>query len=241
MAYEQLKRDVWQANMGLVEAGLVVLAFGNASGADRQAGVMAIKPSGIDYKALKPENIVALSLETGKVVDGDLRPSSDTPTHLRLYKAFESIGGIAHTHSPCATSWAQACREIPCFGTTHADHFYGPAPVTRQLTADEIRGDYEVSTGEVIVERFRGAGLDPDQFPGVLVAGHGPFTWGPTPSKAMENAIALEEIARMALRTLAINPEAGPVSQALLDKHFLRKHGPGAYYGQRSETGNDEH
>jgi len=232
MAYEEMKHAVWQANMQLIEAGLVVLTFGNASAVDRQAGVMAIKPSGVDYKTLKPQNIVVLSVETGTIVDGDLRPSSDAPTHLVLYRAFQSIGGVAHTHSTYAAAWAQACREIPCLGTTHADYFHGPVPLTRHLSAEEIREDYEISTGKVIVERFREAGLSPDRFPGVLVANHGPFTWASSPLEAVENSIALEEIARTALLTLAVNPGGGTISQELLDKHFLRKHGPGAYYGQ---------
>lgn len=233
MSYDGLKDNVYQANMRLVEAGLVVLTFGNASGVDREAGVMAIKPSGVDYDTLKADDIVVLSLETGEVIEGELNPSSDTPTHLVLYRAFETIGGLVHTHSSYATSWAQACREIPCYGTTHADGFHGPAPITRPLTAGEIGGDYEANTGEVIVARFRDAGIEPDHFPGVLVANHGPFTWGKTAAKAVEHAIMLEEIARMAAQTEAINPQIGPVSQALLDKHFLRKHGPGAYYGQK--------
>jgi L-ribulose-5-phosphate 4-epimerase len=230
--HEQLKERVYKANMGLVEAGLIVLTWGNASGVDRQAGVMAIKPSGVDYSRLRPEDIVVLSLESGQVVDGAGRPSSDTPTHLYLYRQFPSLGGVIHTHSSIATSFAQARREIPALGTTHADSFYGPIPLTRGLTDAEIAGEYELNTGRVIVERFIGGKIDPDHVPGVLVASHGPFAWGATVEKALENAIVLEEVARMALQTYSLNPAIGPVPKALLDKHFFRKHGPGAYYGQ---------
>ena len=232
MAYDTLKEAVWQANLDIVRAGLVVLTWGNASGADRAAGVMAIKPSGVGYDAMKPDDMVVLSLATGEVVEGRLRPSSDTPTHLYLYRQFEAIGGVIHTHSSHAVSWAQAERELPCLGTTHADHFYGAIPVTRRMHEREIREAYEHNTGVVIVERFRQGGIDPEAIPGVLVAGHGPFAWGPSPRKAVENAIVLESVARMALATYALNPEARPIDRALLDKHFLRKHGTGAYYGQ---------
>lgn len=233
MGFDALKKAVWQANMGLVENGLVLLTWGNASGADRDKGVVAIKPSGVDYAELGPEDIVVLSLESGDVLEGNLSPSSDTPSHLALYRAFDSIGGVIHTHSTYATSWAQACREIPCLGTTHADYAYGPVPLTRQLTAEEIETDYEVNTGKVIVERFKEGDLVPDQVPGVLVPCHGPFAWAADPMSALESAIMLEELARMALHTLALDPESKPIPQALLDKHFLRKHGPGAYYGQK--------
>lgn len=236
MAHGELKERVWRANLDVVEAGLVELTWGNASGVDRQAGVMAIKPSGVPYAALQPEDIVILSLDDGRTIDSRLRPSSDTPTHLHLYREFESIGGIVHTHSTHAVSWAQAEREVPCFGTTHADHFYGAVPVTRRMTADEIRSEYEHNTGVVIVERFRDGSLDPLDIPGVLVACHGPFAWGATVESAVENAIVLESVSRMALNTLHINPSATAVDQALLDKHFLRKHGPGAYYGQERES-----
>lgn len=232
MAYESLKEAVWQANMDIVEAGLVDLTWGNASGIDRQQGVVAIKPSGVAYDILEPGDMVVLDLETGAVVDDGLKASSDTPTHLYLYRQFEALGGIVHTHSRHAVSWAQAEREIPCFGTTHADHFYGPVPVTRRMKAAEIQSDYEHNTGVVIAERFQTAAVEAAQVPGVLVAGHGPFAWGPTPHKAVENAIALESVAQMALQTLQINASARPIDQVLLDKHFLRKHGPGAYYGQ---------
>jgi len=233
MGHDALKQSVWQANMRLVEAGLVVLTFGNASGVDRRAGVMAIKPSGVEYETLRPDDIVVLTLDGGGVVEGGLNPSSDAPTHLVLYRAFESIGGVVHTHSTYATAWAQAGREIPCFGTTHADLLHGPVPLTRPLTPDETAGDYETETGNVIVERFRRGDLNPDHFPCVLAAHHGPFTWGATPGEAVEHAIILEQLAAMALRTLAINPDAAPISPSLLDKHFLRKHGPDAYYGQK--------
>lgn len=235
MGHEALKEAVWKANLAVVEAGLVVLTWGNASGADREAGVMAIKPSGVAYDRLKPEDIVLVSLEDGEAVDGGLQPSSDTPTHLHLYRAFDGIGGIVHTHSSHAVSWAQAERELPCLGTTHADHFYGTIPVTRRLRGHEIREAYEDNTGAAIVERFRDGGLDPAQMPAVLVAGHGPFTWGSTVEKAVENAIALESVAKMALHTHILNPDAGSLDRSLLDKHFRRKHGPAAYYGQSDE------
>jgi L-ribulose-5-phosphate 4-epimerase len=233
MAYDALKEAVWKANLDLVRAGLVVLTWGNASGADRDAGVMAIKPSGVAYDALRPEDIVVVSLGTGEVVDGALRPSSDTPTHLLLYREFPEVGGVAHTHSSAAVSWAQAERDVPCLGTTHADHFHGCIPVTRRMREAEIRDAYERNTGAVIAECFRERGIDPLDVPGVLVAGHGPFAWGPSVAKAVENAIALEATARMALDTLRINPDAPGIDQALLDKHHRRKHGGDAYYGQR--------
>jgi L-ribulose-5-phosphate 4-epimerase len=232
MAVEELCEQVFEANRRIVEAGLVVLTFGNASAADRGAGVMAIKPSGIPYDELEPGSMVVVDLESGEVREGSGRPSSDTPTHLVLYRAFEAIGGIVHTHSPFATAWAQARREIPCFGTTHADHFRGPVPVTRELTGDEIGGDYERSTGDVIVETVNGLGLDPLERPAVLVASHGPFAWGPDAESAVENAIALEVVAESSFRTEALRPGAEQIQPELLDRHFLRKHGPGAYYGQ---------
>ncbi len=233
MRYEALKEAAWRANLDIVEAGLVELTWGNASAVDREAGVMAIKPSGVDYDALEPKDMVVVALETGEVVGDGLKPSSDTPTHRYLYRQFEEVGGVVHTHSSHAVSWAQAGRDLPCLGTTHADHFYGPVPVTRRMREGEIEEDYEHSTGVVIVERFREAGLDPLEIPGVLVHGHGPFAWGATPHEAVENAIVLESVARMALHTYQINPEARPIDQVLLDKHFLRKHGKNAYYGQR--------
>jgi L-ribulose-5-phosphate 4-epimerase len=232
MNNQSLKERVHRANLELVKAGLVVLTWGNASGADRDAGVMAIKPSGVPYDRLTLDDIVVLSIESGKVIEGSARPSSDTPTHLHLYRQFPSIGGIAHTHSTYGTSFAQALREIPCLGTTHADNFYGPIPVTRPMTDEEIGQDYELNTGRVIVECFEKRGLDPAQIPGVLVASHAPFAWGPTVEKAVENAIVLEFSAQMALNSFALSPKTSPLSKTLLDKHFLRKHGPKAYYGQ---------
>jgi L-ribulose-5-phosphate 4-epimerase len=233
MAHEPLKYAVWKANLDVVAAGLVELTWGNVSGVERGAGVMAIKPSGLPYDELQPEDMVVVSLETGEVVEGPHRPSSDTPTHLVLYRSFPEIGAIVHTHSTCAVSWAQAERELPCLGTTHADHFYGPVPVTRRMTQAEIRSEYEHHTGAVIVECFRTHDVDPMAVPAVLVAGHGPFAWGSTVRQAVENAVALESVARMAFHTCLIDPGARPIDQALLDKHFLRKHGSGAYYGQR--------
>lgn len=232
MAYEQLKERVYHANLALVDAGLVVLTWGNVSGADRNAGVMAIKPSGVPYKDLAAKDIVVLSLKTGEVVEGSARPSSDTPTHLHLYRAFGSIGGVAHTHSTFGTSFAQACRDIPCLGTTHADNFYGAIPVTRALAPEEIEGDYELNTGKAIADCFQSRHIDPAEIPGVLVASHAPFAWGPTAAKAVENAIVLEFAAQMAATSYALNSEVAPISKALLDKHFLRKHGRSAYYGQ---------
>ena len=231
MSFAKLKEEVWLANKELAKSGLVVLTWGNVSGADHKAGVMAIKPSGVDYDGLKPEDIVVLSIDSGEKIEGSLNPSSDTASHLLLYQEFDSIGGIVHTHSAYATSWAQACREIPCLGTTHADYFYGSVPLTRQLTPEEIKEAYERNTGVVIVERFVEGGLSPDQFPGVLVPSHGVFTWGKDPVSALESSIVVEEVAKMAFHTMLLNPQAS-IPQTLLDKHFLRKHGPGAYYGQ---------
>jgi L-ribulose-5-phosphate 4-epimerase len=226
----QLKNDVFRRNLELVEHGLVVLTWGNVSGIDREAGLVAIKPSGVPYASMTAEDVVVVDLE-GKTVEGRLNPSSDLPTHLALYRAFPSVGGIVHTHSPKAVAWAQARRGIPAFGTTHADHFHGAVPCTRELTPAEVAEDYELNTGRVIEERFHD--LDAEAFPGVLVAGHGPFTWGPTPRKAVENAVALEQIAAMALDTLRLDPDAEPAPSYVLDKHYFRKHGPGAYYGQK--------
>jgi L-ribulose-5-phosphate 4-epimerase len=228
--YEELRQAVCNANKELEVHRLVVYSWGNVSGIDRQAGIVAIKPSGVSYTALTPENMVLVDLD-GRVVEGDLNPSSDTPTHLELYRAFEAIGGVCHTHSPKATMWAQACRPIPCFGTTHADYYYGPVPVTEVMTEAEIKDNYEQNTGKVIVRRFRD--LDPQEAPAVLVANHGPFTWGPDPEAAVESAVVLEQVADMAMGTLVVNPRQNAVAQALLDKHYLRKHGKDAYYGQR--------
>jgi L-ribulose-5-phosphate 4-epimerase len=229
---EDLKKVVCEANLELQKHKLVIFSWGNVSGIDRSAGLVVIKPSGVSYSELTPDKMVVLDME-GKIIEGTLNPSSDTPTHLELYRNFETIGGICHTHSPNATMWAQACKEIPCFGTTHADNFYGPIPVTDIMTNEEIHEDYELNTGKVIVKRF--TGLDPKQMPAVLVANHGPFTWGSDPAAAVEETIVLEQIAAMALGTITINPDQGPISRALLDKHYLRKHGKNAYYGQ---TGN---
>ena len=237
MPYDALKKSVYDVNMSIVKSGLVVLTWGNASGIDRGGdggrGVMAIKPSGVDYDVLQPADIVMVSLATGQVLEGSKRPSSDTLTHLELYRAFPNIGGIVHTHSRHATAFAQAGCEISCLGTTHADHFYGTVPVTRQLTAEEINGDYELNTGLVIVERFRQSGINADEMPAVLVAGHAPFVWGATPAKALENAIALEYVAGMQIEAFQLNAKVQAIPQVLLDKHFQRKHGPGAYYGQK--------
>jgi L-ribulose-5-phosphate 4-epimerase len=230
MILEQLRKDVLEANLEIVRRGLVLYTFGNASGISREEGLVAIKPSGVPFEDLTPQDIVVTDLE-GRVVDGRWKPSTDLATHLELYKGFASIGGVVHTHSSAATAWAQAGREIPCFGTTHADYFYGPVPVTAPLTHEEIAGDYELNTGKAILRRF--ADLDPAQAPGVLVASHGPFCWGPTPAKAAMNAVLLEEIASIALMTVGIDKDARAISQSLLDRHFLRKHGPGATYGQR--------
>ncbi len=227
---EDLKRRVCDANLQLVDEGLVIQTWGNVSGVDRASGCAVIKPSGVPYSEMKPHHMVVVSLD-GTVVEGDLRPSSDTPTHVLLYRAFPEIGGVVHTHSLYATVWAQARRDIPALGTTHADYFYGPVPCTRLLTPAEITHDYEANTGAVIAERF--AGVDPLHFPGVLVASHAPFAWGATVEKAVENAVVLEYMARLASETLRIAATVEPMQQELLDKHFLRKHGPGAYYGQK--------
>jgi L-ribulose-5-phosphate 4-epimerase len=226
---EQLKERVYKANLELVEHKLIVFTWGNVSEIDRQAGIVAIKPSGVDYDELTADKIVVLDLN-GNIVDGDFRPSSDTPTHLELYRNFEGIGGICHNHSCYTTMWAQACKEIPCLGTTHADHFNGPVPVTQIMTPQEIKKDYELNTGKVIVRRFEG--IDPMQIPAVLVANHGPFTWGSDGHDAVKNAVVLERVAQIALGTLQINPQQDEIPQPLLDKHYLRKHGKNAYYGQ---------
>ncbi|HEY0786115.1 MAG TPA: L-ribulose-5-phosphate 4-epimerase [Acidobacteriaceae bacterium] len=227
---EELKSHVLEANLELVRRGLVLYTWGNASGIDRAAGLVAIKPSGVPYESMSAEDIVICDLD-GKVVDGRLKPSSDVATHLLLYRAFPTIGGVVHTHSEYATAWAQAGRGIPALGTTHADYFYGAVPVTEELTDDEIGGDYELNTGLAIVRRFRD--LDPEAMPGVLVAGHAPFAWGTSAANAAHNAVVLEAVARVSLRTVMLNPGAPGVSQALLDRHYFRKHGPTASYGQR--------
>jgi L-ribulose-5-phosphate 4-epimerase len=232
---EQLKNDVCKANLDLVARGLVIQTFGNVSGIDRERGLVVIKPSGVDYSAMKPADMVVVSLETGEVVEGSLRPSSDTPTHLVLYRKFLPLGGIVHTHSLYATSWAQAQYEIPALGTTHADYCYGPIPCTRLMTPDEIRTDYEANTGHVIVERLRK--MAADACPGVLVASHGPFAWGSSAAEAVDHAEVLEYLARLASETVRIHPGIGPMQQMLLDKHFFRKHGSTAYYGQKKTEG----
>ena len=228
---EELKRQVCKANLDLVKEGLVIQTWGNASGIDRERGIIVIKPSGVPYSGMKPEHMVAVSLETGKVVEGKLKPSSDTPTHLVLYRAFAGIGGVVHTHSLFATAWAQACRPLLAYGTTQADYWYGEVPCTRKLKPAEIKMDYEANTGHVIVETLKK--VDPLQHPAVLVASHGPFTWGRSVADAAHNAVVLEFVARLASETLRLNPKTKPMPAALLDKHFLRKHGPKAYYGQK--------
>ena len=231
MRLKLLREEVLEANLELVRRGLVLYTFGNASGIARDEELVVIKPSGVPYETMKPEDLVVVDLE-GKTVEGTLRPSSDLPTHLVLYKAFASIGGVAHTHSQAATSWAQAKKEIPCFGTTHADYFDGPVPVTKPLTSAQIREEYERNTGIAIVRCI--GKRNPLHVPGVLVAGHAPFCWGKNPAEAAHNAVVLEEIARMALQTIAANPKARPLSKVLHEKHFSRKHGSTAYYGQKN-------
>ena len=227
---EELKAQVCAANLALHAAGLAILTWGNASGIDRERGLVVIKPSGMPYEGLCPEQMVVLDLD-GNVVEGNLRPSSDTPTHLVLYRHLEGIGGVAHTHSTYASAWAQAARSIPGYGTTHADHFRGPVPVTEPLDVTALRGDYEAEIGRAIVWAMQG--LDPGEIPGVLVVSHGPFTWGESAEQAVQHSIIVEQIARMAALTEGLAPIAGPISRELLDKHFLRKHGAEAYYGQR--------
>lgn len=225
-----LQKEVYDANMELVRRNLIIYTWGNVSGIDREQGIVAIKPSGVEYDELTPEMIVLVSLETGKVLEGTLRPSSDTPTHLKLYRAFPEIGGVTHTHSTCATAWAQAGLPIPCMGTTHADYFHGDIPVTRFLTPQETEEAYEGNTGTVIIEAFQGK--NPIHTPGVLCAGHGPFTWGKTPAQSVYHAVVLEEVAKMGLMARSLQPGLGALPQHISDKHFLRKHGPNAYYGQ---------
>ena len=226
---EQLKTEVCRANLELVGQGLVTLTWGNASGIDSRRELVVIKPSGVPYDEMTPEQMVVIDLE-GNVVEGDLRPSSDALTHVVLYRHFRGIGGVVHTHSPRATMFAQARREIPCLGTSHADYFFGPVPVTRPLTEEEVQRDYETATGEVIVERF--AELDPVQMPAVLAAGHGPFTWGADVAESVNNAVALEAVAEMAVGTTTLRPDPPALEPYVLDKHYRRKHGADAYYGQ---------
>jgi L-ribulose-5-phosphate 4-epimerase len=229
MLLQSLREEVLDANLELVRRGLVLYTFGNASGISREDGLIAIKPSGVAYDKMTPQDLVITDLE-GEIVEGKLQPSSDLPTHVELYKRFSTIGGVAHTHSEFATAWAQACRPLPCFGTTHADYFHGPVPVTPSLTAEEIAGDYEKNTGLAICRVFDGLGTD--DIPAVLVAGHAPFCWGISAADAARNAVILESVAKMAYYTMGIAAEAGPISRELHSKHFLRKHGRNAYYGQ---------
>ena len=233
---EELKKKVYEANMELPRRGLITYTWGNVSGIDRDTGYFVIKPSGVDYDKLRPEDMVVMDLE-GNRIEGTLNPSSDTPTHLELYKKYPEIGGVVHTHSPEATSWAQAGRDIPLYGTTHADYFYGPIPCARSLTPEEIGGEYERNTGLVIIETFEQRGLNPMHTPGVLCTNHGPFTWGKDAAEAVHNAVVLEEVAKMAYRTESIrtellNPQVQPAPDSIRDKHFFRKHGENAYYGQ---------
>ncbi len=230
---DDLKKRVCEANLALASHGLVLFTWGNVSGLDPERGLVVIKPSGVSYDRLTPSDMAVLDLD-GRQVEGTLNPSTDTPTHLELYRRFKGIGGVAHTHSSCATAWSQAGRPLPCFGTTHADYFHGAVPVTRQLTREEIESEYELNTGRVIVECFEG--LDPLALPAVLVASHAPFAWGESPEKAVENMVVLEECARTGLWTLGLNDTAPVIPQSLLDRHFLRKHGPDSYYGQPDKT-----
>ena len=230
---EELKKIVYEANMLLPQYGLVTFTWGNVSGIDREKGLMVIKPSGVDYAIMKAEDMVVLDLESGKRVEGTLNPSSDTPTHLELYRAFPEIGGVVHTHSSYATSWAQAGRDIPCYGTTHADYFYGPIPCLRVLTKEEIDEAYEENTGHLIVNEFKARDLDVMSVPACLCKNHGPFAWGKDPHEAVHNAVVLDEVAKMALRTEMIKADVQPAPQELQDKHYYRKHGANAYYGQK--------
>ena len=229
---EALKQAVYAANMELPRRGLVTYTWGNVSGIDREKGLVVIKPSGVEYDELTPAQLVVLDLD-GHIVEGSLNPSSDTKTHLELYKAFPTLGGIVHTHSPYAVGWAQAGLDIPAYGTTHADYFYGPIPCARHLTPEELDEDYEKNMGKVIIETFTQRGIDPKHVPGVICFSHGPFTWGKDPAQAVYHAVVLEEVAKMALFTRQIKPDALPAPQHVLDKHFMRKHGPNAYSGQK--------
>ena len=228
---EALKKQVYEANMELPKRGLITYTWGNVSGIDRESGIFAIKPSGVEYEDLTPDDMVLVDLE-GNVVEGKYKPSSDTATHVELYKKYPSIGGVVHTHSTHAVAWAQAGRDIPLYGTTHADYYCGPIPCTRNLTPEEIDAAYEVNTGKVIIETFEERGLNVDYIPGVICKNHGPFTWGKDADKAVYNAVVLEEVAKMALLTEQVNPKVEPAPDCIRDKHFMRKHGPNAYYGQ---------
>ena len=229
---ETLKKQVCKANIELQTRGLITYTWGNVSGIDRRKGLVVIKPSGVNYDELTPEKMVVLDLE-GNKIEGDLSPSSDTATHLELYKKYTSIGGITHTHSNNATSWAQSGRNIPFFGTTHADYFHGDIPCTRQMTAEEINGEYEKNTGLVIIETLENNNIDPEEMPAILCRSHGPFTWGKDADEAVHNAVVLEEVAEMALKTVILSPQLSPAPQVLSDKHYFRKHGKNAYYGQK--------
>ena len=229
---EELKQRVFEANMLLPKYGLVTFTWGNVSGIDREQGLVVIKPSGVEYEGMTPEDLVVVRLETGERVEGKWKPSSDTKTHLELYKAFPGVGGVVHTHSAHAVAWAQAAEDIPCFGTTHADYFYGSIPCARHLSQTELEEGYEKNTGVVIVETFRERCIEPTVVPGVICASHGPFTWGKDPAQAVYHAVVLEEVAKMAVLTRQVKPSAGPAPQRIQDKHYFRKHGPGAYYGQ---------
>ena len=229
---EQLKQKVLEANLLLPKYNLVTFTWGNVSGIDRDKGLIVIKPSGVEYEGMTAEDMVVVSLETGERVEGRWKPSSDTKTHLELYRAFPSLGGIVHTHSPHAVAWAQAGEDIPCFGTTHADYFYGPIPCARHLTQAELEEDYEKNTGTVIIETFRERDIQPAAVPAVICASHGPFTWGKDADEAVYHAAVLEEVARMALLTRQVKPAAVPAPQRIQDKHYFRKHGKNAYYGQ---------
>ena len=233
---KKLKTAVCEANLELVRRGVVIYTWGNVSAVDRERGLMVIKPSGVEYDQMRPEDMVVVDLATGETVEGRWKPSSDTKTHLALYRAFPAIGGVAHTHSVSAVAFAQAGRDVPALGTTHADYFYGPVPCTRELTAEETAGDYEANTGLVIAECFTQRGIDPADVPGVLVRSHGPFAWGADASRAVYHAVVLETVADMALKTLALDPAAA-MPGYILDKHYLRKHGPDAYYGQENGNG----
>ena len=229
---DELKKEVFEANMLLPEFHLITFTWGNVSGIDRERGLVVIKPSGVSYASMGVDDMVVCDLD-GTVIEGHYKPSSDLMTHLEFYRSFQNIGGVVHTHSQNATSWAQAGFDIPALGTTHGDYFYGDVPCTRLMTPEEIQSEYERNTGKVIVETFEKRRIDPDQMPGVLVHSHGPFTWGKDPQEALHNAVVLEELATMALKTRVINPKAEEMQKELLDKHYFRKHGPGAYYGQK--------
>ena len=234
---KQLRKQVYEANMQLPRRGLVTYTWGNVSGIDRARGLVVIKPSGVEYDDLTPDDLVVIDLETGRTVEGDLNPSSDTKTHLELYKAFPALGGVVHTHSTYAVAWAQAGQDIPCYGTTHADYFYGAIPCARHLTSAELEEDYERNTGKIIIDTFRGRNLDPVAVPGCLCHSHGPFTWGKDAAEAVYHAVVLEEVAKMAALTRLVDRDAAPAPQHILDKHYQRKHGANAYYGQHKQEG----